>query len=67
MPTEKTNNYGVRGRPRTAEGKKQLLLLMPADVIKALKIAAVEDDLTASSIAETAIREWLGARKPRKL
>lgn len=65
MP-ETTKKYGTRGRPRTTAGKKQMLLLVPEDLVKSMKIAGIEDDRTTSDIAEEAMRAWLAKRKPGK-
>ena len=65
MPAEddKKEKYGVRGRPRTTEGKKQMLLMVPEDLIKEMKIAAIQDGKPVSHVAEEAMREWLVKRK----
>jgi hypothetical protein len=44
------------------QGKKQMLVLTDATVIKAVKIAALEDDMTMSGAVEIAVREWLARR-----
>jgi hypothetical protein len=38
---------------------------MSADVIKAIKQAALEDETTASEILEAAAKEWLERRKKK--
>jgi hypothetical protein len=62
MPTEDKAKHGVRGRPRTTEGKKQMLLIVPGDLIKLMKIAAIQDGKPVSHVAEEAMREWLVKR-----
>ena len=64
MPTEDKEKHGVRGRPRTTEGKKQMLLIVPEDIIKAMKIAAIQDGKPVSHVAEEAMRKWLAKRQP---
>ncbi|MBY0382801.1 MAG: hypothetical protein K2W78_12890 [Xanthobacteraceae bacterium] len=60
------SKHGARGRPRTVEGKKQMLVIVQEDVIKSMKIAAIEDGKPVSHVAELAMREWLAKRKGRK-
>ena len=57
----------VKGRPRAPKGKKQMLVILDQDVIKSVKMAALEDDKAMSHVVEEAIREWLGKRKGRKI
>lgn len=54
------------GRARAPKGKRQVLVIMSEDVIKAVKLAAVEDDVKMSHAVEEAVREWLARRKARK-
>lgn len=54
------------GRPRAPAGKKQVLVLMDKEVIKQVKMAAVDDDMKMSHAVEKAVREWLERRKARK-
>ena len=49
------------GRVR-ADGRKSLLVYLHQEVIKNLKIAALDEDRPAYEIAEEAISEWLAAR-----
>jgi hypothetical protein len=67
MPAEDDNKekYGVRGRPRTTEGKKQMLLMVPEDLIKLMKIAAIQDGETVSHVAVEAMKEWLAKRNSK--
>jgi hypothetical protein len=53
-------------RPRAPKGKKQVLIIMDQEVIKQVKMAAVEDDTKMSHAVEEAVREWLARRKARK-
>lgn len=53
------------GRARAPVGKKQALLIIDADLIKQIKLAAVEDEKKMSHIFEQAAREWLAKRKTR--
>jgi hypothetical protein len=53
-------------RPRAPKGKKQVLVIMDQDVIKAVKLAALEDDMKMSHAVEEAVREWLAKRKARR-
>lgn len=55
-----------KGRARAPAGKKQALVIMDQDVIKAVKMAALEDDMPMSHAVEEAVREWLARRKARK-
>jgi hypothetical protein len=48
------------GLQRTGDGeKRQMLLHLEANVIKALKKAAVDRETSASAIASEAISDWL--------
>lgn len=46
--------------------QKSLLLWMPSELHKAIKLASVEDELTLQEIGETALRDWLAKREKRK-
>ncbi|OKO91795.1 hypothetical protein AC629_01865 [Bradyrhizobium sp. NAS80.1] len=48
------------------EGKRNFFASMSGEVIKSLKLAAVEDDTTASEILEQAARDWLERRKAKR-
>ena len=50
-------------RARAPEGKRQVLIIMDQDVIKSVKVAAVEDDIKMSHAVEKAVRDWLSKRK----
>jgi hypothetical protein len=47
------------------DGKKSLLLWMPEDLHKKLKIASVEDEITLQEMGETALRAYLAKRSKR--
>ncbi|WP_244032329.1 hypothetical protein [Methylobacterium sp. E-016] len=51
----------VTGR-RRADGRRQLLVYLPQEVIKEVKKVAVDDDTTASAITDEALRDWLRRR-----
>jgi len=53
-----------RGGPRAPAGKKPLMVIMDAKLIKRAKHAAVEGECKVSHIVEQALTEWLA--KPRK-
>ena len=44
------------------DGRKQLLVYLPPELIKDLKKAALDADKNAYAIVEEAIRDWLGRR-----
>jgi hypothetical protein len=66
-PADDKAKYGVCGRPRTTEGKKQMLLMVPEELIKAMKIAAIQDGKPVSHVAEEAMKDWLAKRKGPKI
>ena len=51
-----------KGRKPAEGDKRQFLTTMDPDVIKAIKMAAIEDETSASVILETAAKEWLERR-----
>jgi hypothetical protein len=54
-----------KGR-KPAEGeKRQFLATMDPEVIKSVKLAAIEDETSASEIMEEAAVEWLERRKSK--
>jgi hypothetical protein len=53
----------VKARARAPVGKRQVLIIMDQDVIKSVKVAAVEDDIKMSHAVEEAVRDWLAKRK----
>ena len=62
MPS-KPNKRLVKPRARAPEGKRQVLIIMDHDVVKLVKVAAVEDDIKMSHAVEQAVRDWLNKRK----
>lgn len=54
--------HAARKRRATSDGREPLVVYMPPDCIKALKIAAVEHDTTASAIVTGIVDVWLRAR-----
>jgi hypothetical protein len=44
------------------DGRKQLLVYLPPDLIKDLKKAGLDDDRNVYDIVEEASREWLSRR-----
>jgi hypothetical protein len=62
------NSEWVRARKgrKPAEGeKRQFLATMDPEVIKPVKLAAFEDETSASEILEEAATEWLERRKSK--
>jgi hypothetical protein len=57
---------GGTPRKQAVGDRRQFLTTMSADVIKAVKQAAIEDDRNAWQIMEEAAREWLDRRKKSK-
>lgn len=51
-----------RSGPRAPAGKKPLMVIMDAELIKAAKIAAIEDGTKVSTIVETLLSDWLTRR-----
>lgn len=50
--------------PRTrSDGRRQLLVYLDPEVIKALKKAAVDEERHSYEIVEKAIQDWLAKRK----
>ncbi|MGU3466431.1 ribbon-helix-helix domain-containing protein [Methylobacterium sp. C33D] len=45
-----------------ADGRRQLLVYLPPELIKDLKKLAVDDETTASAIVEEAVRQWVKKR-----
>jgi hypothetical protein len=65
MPS-KPKKKPVKTRARAPAGKRQVLIIMDEDVIKSVKVAAVEDDIKMSHAVEEAVRDWLNKRKQTK-
>jgi hypothetical protein len=53
----------VKARARAPVGKRQVLIIMDQEVIKSVKVAAVEDDIKMSHAVEKAVRDWLSKRQ----
>ena len=77
MPAPEAKSMSGNVAPKKIEGRqsylqpgrkdqKSLLLWLPGDVHKAVKLASVEDDITLQEIGETALRDWLAKRDRRK-
>jgi len=45
--------------------KRQFLATMDPDLIKSIKLAAIEDEISASEILEEAAQQWLDRRKTK--
>jgi hypothetical protein len=56
----------VRSGPRAPKGKKPLLVIVDEKIIKAAKIAAIEDNTRVSSVVEELLRGWLKSRRTVK-
>ncbi|MBX9863586.1 MAG: hypothetical protein K2Y42_12640 [Hyphomicrobium sp.] len=48
------------------EGKKALLLWLPEELHRKLKLSAVEDGVTLQEVGEMVFRAYLGKRSKRK-
>lgn len=67
MAEQKKQTRKGRRPLESSEKKRQFLATMDADVIKAMKLAAIENETSASEILEEAVRQWLDRRaKNRK-
>jgi len=62
MPA-KTKSTAASGRSRAPAGKKQVLVIMDAELARQIKIAAAEDERKMSHLVEDAVRDWLDRRK----
>lgn len=62
MPSQ-LKKRSVKPRARAPVGKRQVLVIMDQEVIKSVKVAAVEDDIKMSHAVEKAVRDWLNKRK----
>ncbi|MEH2567141.1 hypothetical protein V1289_006768 [Bradyrhizobium sp. AZCC 2289] len=54
-----------RSGPRAPVGKRPLMVIIDEDLIKAAKIAAIEDGTKVSGTVEGLLRDWLAKRKAR--
>ena len=61
--SSQTQKKPVKARARAPVGKRQVLIIMDQEVIKSVKVAAVEDDIKMSHAVEKAVRDWLSKRK----
>jgi hypothetical protein len=68
MPTSKeAPTTGRKGRKASAGARRrQFLATLDADLILALKTAALEDGTSASHILDRATRDWLDRRKSER-
>jgi len=57
-----TKQAKSRSGPRAPAGKKPLMVIMDEEVIKATKIAAIEDGTKVSAIVEALLHDWLAKR-----
>jgi hypothetical protein len=55
----------LKGRKPAEGDKRQFLVTMGPETIKAIKTAAIEDDTTASELMEEAANQWLERRKSK--
>jgi hypothetical protein len=67
MAEQKTSLRKGR-KPAPGAGKRYFLATMGAELIKNLKLVAIEDETSASEVLEKAAQEWLERRasKSRK-
>ena len=63
-PSASSNS--VQRRRSTRDGRQPLVVYMQPESIKALKIAALEHDTTASAIVAEAVSTWLGTHGKRR-
>jgi hypothetical protein len=54
-----------KGRKPAEGDKRQFLATMNPEVIKAVKLAAIQDETSASEILEVAAAQWLAKRKKK--
>jgi hypothetical protein len=54
-----------RSGPRAPTGKKPLMVIIDEGLIKAAKIAAIEDGTKVSGTVEGLLRDWLAKRRGR--
>jgi len=66
MIEKKKASVPKRGRRTPLGNRRQFLMMMSPDVIKAVKQAAIADDRAAWDIMEEAAKQWLDRRKGRR-
>lgn len=54
-----------KGRKPAEGDKRQFLATLDPELIKAIKLAAIEDETSASEVLEEATRQWLSRRKKK--
>jgi hypothetical protein len=64
MAEKKKEPKPLKRRP--VGDRRQFLTMMSPDLIKLIKLAAIEDDRPASAVMEEAARQWLERRKSTK-
>jgi hypothetical protein len=57
MPARNRNKRKNVSRP--PQEKHELLVILESGLIKEMKLAAIERDITASSVVELAVKQWL--------
>jgi hypothetical protein len=55
-----------KGRAR-ADGRRQFLVYLEPNLIKDVKKVALDREVTAFSIVEEAVREWLGRHREQQV
>jgi hypothetical protein len=55
-----------RSGPRAPAGKKPLMVIIDEDLIKAAKIAGIEDGRNVSGIVQELLEGWLARRRSGK-
>jgi hypothetical protein len=61
-----TEKLRSRSGPRAPAGKKPLMVILDQDLIKAAKIAGIEDGRNVSGIVQELLEAWLASRKTRR-
>lgn len=65
MARSRTDSGEPPKRRTLGDGRVQMLVYLPPDVVKAIKQAALDDDTSASAVVEEAIEAWLARRGRR--
>ena len=63
FPAVTEKKASLKGRKPPEGDKRQFLLSIEAEVIKEIKVTALQTDTTASAIMEEAAKQWLERRK----